>query len=183
MKNYFEQSIMLESERLSFRKLTVADFDELAFMLRDTEVMSAWGHTFTDEQIQKWIDNQTICYRDHIVGYFAAIHKDTGEFIGQMGLMWSDFDELRALEIVYMLKREHWDMGYATEGAAALARYAFTEIGVNRVYTAIRPENKRSIRVAERIGMRADGRFTKQYNGEDIEHIIYIKDREIQNME
>jgi len=177
IKNYFAQSAMLESERLIFRKVTVDDFDDLAIMLRDPEVMAAWEHTFSDEQIQKWIDGQIARYQKEIVGYFAAICKDTGEFVGQMGLLWNDFGELRALELGYMLKREYWDMGYATEGASALMRYAFSEIGLNKVYASIRPENKRSIRVAERTGMSAEGSFIKQYNGKDMEHIIYSKDR------
>ena len=167
------ENVMLESERLIFRKMTDGDFDELAVMFRDMDVMGAWEHTFTDDQIQKWIEKQIERYKKEIVGYFAAIRKDTSEFIGQMGLAWNDFGEWRALEICYMLKREHWGMGYANEGAAALADYAFDAIGVNKVYASVRPENKRSIRVAERIGMRAEGSFIKRYNDKDMEHIIY----------
>lgn len=180
IEKLFEQSVMLESERLTFRKITENDFDELAEMLRDSTVMYAWEHTFTDEQIHKWIDTQIQRYRDYIVGYFAAIRKDTGEFIGQMGLMWSDFNELSALEIGYMLKPEFWGMGYAAEGAEALARYAFTEIGVKKVYALVRPENEKSIQVAERTGMSAEGTFIKQYNGKGMEHIIYSKSQGIE---
>ena len=139
--------------------------------------MAAWEHTFSDEQIYMWIDNQISRYKKEIVGYFAAIRKDTGEFVGQMGLLWSDFAELRAMEIGYLLKREYWGMGYAAEGAAAFAQYAFTVIGLNKIYASIRPENQRSIRVAERIGMIAEGSFIKHYNGKDMEHLIYSKSR------
>jgi RimJ/RimL family protein N-acetyltransferase len=177
MKKLSEQSIVLKSERLILRKITPDDFDDLAVMLRDSDVMTAWEHTFSDEQIRQWIDNQTARYQKEIVGYFAAIRKDTGEFIGQMGLLWNDFDELRVMEIGYMLKRQYWGMGYATEGAAALAQYAFTEIGLNKIYASIRPENQSSIRVAERIGMNVEGSFIKQYNGKDMEHLIYSKER------
>ena len=177
IKKLYEQSVMLESDRLIFRKITVDDFDDLAAMLRDPDVMYAWEHTFSDEQIHKWIENQILRYRDHVVGYFAAIRKDTRAFVGQMGLLWSDFDELRVLEIGYMLKRKYWGKGFATEGAAALAQYAFDTIGVNRVYASIRPENTQSIRVAERIGMTADGSFIKQYNGKNMEHVIYYKNK------
>jgi RimJ/RimL family protein N-acetyltransferase len=177
IKKLYKQSVMLESERLIFRKITETDFDSLAIMFRDPEVMAAWEHTFTDEQIQKWIDNQISRYQKEIVGYFAAIQKDTSEFIGQMGLLWNDFGELRIMEIGYMLNHQYWGMGYATEGAAALVQYAFTEIGLNKVYTSIRPNNQPSIRVAERIGMIAEGSFIKHYNDKDMEHIIYSKDR------
>ena len=177
IQKFFEKSIMLESNRLIFRKITADDFDNLAVMLRNPEVMDAWEHTFTDEQIQKWIEKQIERYKKEIVGYFAVINKDTGEFIGQMGLMWNDFEELRVLEIGYMLKREYWGMGYANEGADALAKFAFDVIGVNKVYASIRLENQRSIRVAEKIGMIAESSFIKQYDGKDMEHIIYSKNR------
>jgi RimJ/RimL family protein N-acetyltransferase len=48
---------MLESKRLLFRKITAGDFNNLAVMFRDPDVMAAWEHSFSDEQIQKWIDN------------------------------------------------------------------------------------------------------------------------------
>ena len=177
VKKLFEQSVMLESERLLFRKITADDFDDLAVMFRDPDVMAAWEHTFSDEQIQKWIDDQISRYQKEIVGYFAVIRKDTSAFVGQMGLLWNDFEELRVMEIGYLLKREYWGMGYATEGAAALAQYAFNMLGLNKVYASIRPENQRSIRVAERIGMTAEGSFFKHYNGKDMEHSIYSKSR------
>ena len=178
IKNYFAQSIMLESERLIFRKITADDFDDLAVIFRNEEVMGAWGQVFSDEQIHNRIANQAERYQKEVVGWFAAICKDTGAFIGQMGLIWSDFEELRALEVACMLKSEYWGMGYATEGATALTQYGFTEIGVNRIYSAIHPKNKRAIQTAERIGMSTNGSYMKHCNGEEIEHLIYFKDRE-----
>ena len=180
-KKLFEQSVMLESENMIFRKLTDNDFDDLAEMLRDPEVTAAWGHIFTDDQIRDWITNQNLRYRDQVVGLFAAILKDTSEFIGQIGLLWNDFGELRALEVSYMLKRRYWGMGYAAEGAAALTRYGFSFIGVDKVYASIRPENERSVRVAERIGMKAEGSFVKLHAGKEMEHIIYSCERSTGN--
>ena len=176
-KKLYEQSVMLESERLIFRKITKNDFDELALMFRDPEVIAAWGHTFTDEEINTWMNVQFLRYKADIVGLFAVISKETGAFVGHMGLMWNDFDELRVLEIAYILKRKYWGNGFATEGAAALTEYGFTELGVNKVYAAIIPDNARSIHVAERIGMSAEGKCTKKYNGKDLEHTVYSKER------
>lgn len=43
--------IFLESENLIFREMEDNDFDDLAEMLKDKEVMSAWEYDFTDEDI------------------------------------------------------------------------------------------------------------------------------------
>ena len=58
IKKLFGQSIVLESERLIFRKIKEDDFSDLTIMLRDPEIMAVWEYTFSDEQIQKWINNQ-----------------------------------------------------------------------------------------------------------------------------
>jgi RimJ/RimL family protein N-acetyltransferase len=167
------QSAIPESERLFFRKLNESDFDNLAEMLRDPEVMSAWEHTFSDEEIRDWIANQERRYSEDGVGYFAVINKDSGEFVGQMGLLWSNINDVRGLEIGYMLKRRCWGLGFAAEGAAALTGYAFSELGVSKIYTTIRPENIRSVAVAERIGMNIEGNYIKHYKGKEMEHTIF----------
>ena len=43
--------------------------------------------------------------------------------------------------------------------------YAFSGLGARRVIAEIRPENRRSRRVAERLGMQVTGEFVKRYHG------------------
>lgn len=54
----------------------------------------------------------------------------------------------------YLLARPAWEQGYATEAARASRDWAFSALGVARVISPIRPENRRSQRVAERNGFR-----------------------------
>jgi len=58
------------------------------------------------------------------------------------------------VELAWMLAREHWGRGFATESALALRDWAVAERGLTRLISLIRPENVRSIRVAEKIGER-----------------------------
>ena len=60
-------------------------------------------------------------------------------------------------ELAWTLARRWWGNGYATEGARAALDYAFTALGKDRVISLIHPENRASIRVAERIGERLQG--------------------------
>lgn len=68
--------------------------------------------------------------------------------------------------------------GYATEGVWALLDLAFSEdrgLGLHRVQANIIPENERSIRLAERVGMRREG-LAKRYlkiDGVWRDHLMY----------
>jgi RimJ/RimL family protein N-acetyltransferase len=57
-------------------------------------------------------------------------------------------------ELGWLLAREHWNHGYATEAALALRDWALDERGLTRLISLINPANLRSIRVAERLGER-----------------------------
>lgn len=50
--------MILETERLMLREMTQSDFDDLAEMLCDPEVMYAYERDFSDEDVRQWLDNQ-----------------------------------------------------------------------------------------------------------------------------
>ena len=52
----------------------------------------------------------------------------------------------------WLIRRSRWGHGYATEAARAAVDFAFTTVGAGEVISLIRPDNTRSIRVAEKIG-------------------------------
>ena len=78
----------------------------------------------------------------------------------------------------YILGRNFWGRGYASEGAAACVDYAFDQLGAAEVIAEIRPENSASRRVAERLGMTARESFVKIYKGKEMPHLIYVITKE-----
>jgi RimJ/RimL family protein N-acetyltransferase len=88
-------------------------------------------------------------------GLWAAEERSSGALVGRLGFWqpegWPDF------EIGWMLRRSCWGRGFATEGARAALRYAFTEMGRSHVISLIHPDNAASVRVAERVGERPAG--------------------------
>lgn len=73
--------------------------------------------------------------------------------------------------------------GYATEGVWALLELAFSGsrgLGLHRVQANIVPENERSIRLAERTGMRREGRAERYLRiaGAWRDHWMYAKTAE-----
>ena len=77
---------ILETERVYLRQLTQADYEALSTLLQDEEVMYAYEHAFTPEEVQEWLDKQLKRYLEDGIGLWAIISKETGEFLGQAGL-------------------------------------------------------------------------------------------------
>jgi RimJ/RimL family protein N-acetyltransferase len=62
-----------------------------------------------------------------------------------------------AVDVGYVLSRQYWGRGYATEAARAILERARTLEGVHRVWATCDVENTASARVLEKIGMSREG--------------------------
>ena len=54
------QADIIETERLLVRKLTNDDFDTLLTIMSKPEVMYAWEHGFSEDDVQDWIERQLV---------------------------------------------------------------------------------------------------------------------------
>ena len=75
--------------------------------------------------------------------------------------------------IAYILNKKYWGMGFATEGAKACANYAFDILHANKIIAQIRPNNLPSRRVAEKLNMKIEGQYIKNYYNVNMPHLIY----------
>ncbi len=109
------------------------------------------GEAITREASQPHLINYIEKYwEQHRFGRWALVYKDLGEVIGHCGLrVLEDMPEL-----VYLLAKQYWGMGLATEAAKACLRYGFEELQLEKIIAVTRPENVASRRVLERIGMK-----------------------------
>ncbi|WP_422122179.1 GNAT family N-acetyltransferase [Planococcus sp. X10-3] len=82
--------------------------------------------------------------------------KETGEFIGSSGLHRIDW-EVRKFEIGYWVDNRFEGKGYVTEAVERITRFAFEELGANRVEIKCDPDNVRSRAVAERLDFKLEG--------------------------
>lgn len=89
-------------------ELAEFDFAELCEILQDKEVMYAYEHAFSNEEVQDWLNRNLKRYSDNGFGLWAVIKKDTNEFIGQCGLTIQEIDNEKYLEIGYLLKKKYW---------------------------------------------------------------------------
>jgi len=87
------------------------------------------------------------------LGFWAAIEKASGEFLGWFSFRPSVEGDAHQAALGFRLRRAAWGRGYATEGARALIRLGFTELGVEQVTAMTYEENLASRRVMEKVGM------------------------------
>jgi RimJ/RimL family protein N-acetyltransferase len=150
-------NIFLETERLLLRRLTHDDVDNLVTLDSDPEVMRyiTGGATTPRETVERVDLPAFMSYYDHFDGYgfWAAIDRTTDRFLGWFHLRPQEGDPADQPELGYRLRRDVWGAGYATEGARALIRKGFTDLGAERVVASAFRDNLASRRVMEKCGM------------------------------
>ena len=169
------------SERLNFREINEEDFNAVYNILKEEEIMYAWGHGFSESETREWIKKNKVRYKSDRYSYFFVTEKKSRNFIGLIGPLIEEIDGKKYIGVAYILDKKYWGCGYATEGLKACINYAFDTIKANKVIAEIRPENIKSRKVAERAGMKIEGEFIKVYNNENMLHLIYSISKENRN--
>jgi ribosomal-protein-alanine N-acetyltransferase len=148
-------SIILETRRLVLRHLVMDDLDELFALYNDVEIRKYFpdgikNYEDTKEELE-WFMNG---HPEHPeLGLWATIHKETGKFIGRCGLLPWTIDGQLEIEVAYLLNKNFWFQGMATEAAAGILTYAFDTLNLSRIICLMHPDNLASQRVAQKVGM------------------------------
>lgn len=147
--------VVLETSRLSLRRFTPDDEDPLWELNNDPAVMRFLngGRPISREAIREEL-TRLLVEESREVGRWAAEDRETGEFLGWFALRPLPDGEPGTLEVGYRLRQSIWGQGYATEGARALVRRAFTELNAARVVAFTMTINLASRRVMEGAGLR-----------------------------
>jgi len=106
----------------------------------------------TLESMSKSVARRMAMGAEHGHGLWAVERKDTGELIGDCGLMLVEGTGPE-VELAYHYKLSAWNRGFGTEAAIACLGQAFGPIGLDRVIAICVPDNIGSWRVMEKAGM------------------------------
>jgi RimJ/RimL family protein N-acetyltransferase len=139
----------LETERMLFRRFADDDVDRLFDLHNDPEVMRflTGGEPISRAEIER-------DYRERFAGdgYWAAVERTTGEFLGWFAMHPTPDRNADEFELGYRLRREIWGNGFATEGSRTLIRKGFAEMGARRIWAQTMAVNLASRRVMEKSG-------------------------------
>jgi RimJ/RimL family protein N-acetyltransferase len=142
-------ALPLETPRLTIRAFTMADQAAMQRIYADPLVML---HIDTrGEDPSTWVAAYVRHQREHGYGFWALEERATGELIGEAGLAPLD-GRGPQLELGYLLRRDRWGQGLATEAARACRDAAFQQLGVRDLVAIVDVGNAASLRVAEKVG-------------------------------
>jgi RimJ/RimL family protein N-acetyltransferase len=150
--------MQLTTERLILRPFQESDRAPFAAMSVDPAVMQFLRALPTRADSDAWIDRQNAHTAAHGFGFGAVIEKETGAFIGIVGLMHIPYEApfVPAVEIGWRIIRAGWGRGYAPEAAAATLQFGFETLGLAEIIANTVPSNQNSQRVMVKIGMTRD---------------------------
>ncbi|HEX7155176.1 MAG TPA: GNAT family N-acetyltransferase [Thermoanaerobaculia bacterium] len=168
----------LTTDRLIIRPWTDADRPAFRTLLEDPEVTRYIhnGQPYTETEIDEYFARQARQIAEHGVCMGAAVEKETNRLVGISGTQ--PLGTTGDLELGWIFARESWGRGYATEAGAALLRHVLETLARPRAVAIIDPANEPSKRVAARLGMHYDARYTGVqlgYRKPDIVVDLFVK--------
>jgi RimJ/RimL family protein N-acetyltransferase len=140
----------LETERLILRGWRPDDFDALAEIHADPDVMTFLGGV--QARNDAWRSLASLAGHWVLRGYgkWAVERKSDGAMMGRVGLI--NPEGWPGIEVGWTLGKPYWGKGYATEAAQAAMDYAFLTQPIDRLISCIDAGNLASQEVAKRIG-------------------------------
>jgi ribosomal-protein-alanine N-acetyltransferase len=107
---------------------------------------------------------------------FGVLDLDAGDrLIGRVALSNVVRGPWQNATLGYWIDKDALGRGHATRAVRLALRFAFEHAGLHRVQPAIIPRNARSVRVAEKVGFRLEGRALRylKINGVWEDHDVY----------
>lgn len=163
---------MFETERLILRVLTENDVERIFALRGDAEMMRFIREPQNRAESENWIKLISSRWETDKIGFCGIVEKSSNELIGWCGL-WL-LEESGEIETGYAIEKKFWGKGFAVEAAERILQYGFDELKLEKIVAVARPENNRSRRVMEKLGMKYDGigRFYKS----DLVHYTIKRD-------
>lgn len=148
----------LETLRIEMRAFHPDDFDDFFALDSDPRVMkySTGGKPAPRAAVEgamRRVLRYPALYPD--LGAWYATRRDTGEFIGWFCFKYAGRSP--DIEVGYRLMHRAWGQGFATEGATALVRFGFDDLGLHRIIGVTHKDNVASQRVLMKAGLRDRG--------------------------
>ena len=141
------------TEHLNLRPFTTADAATMHQIINGKDVLQYFpgNQSVTREQVQGMIKRINAGWQEKEYGLWAVELRSTNTLLGRCGLQYiAETDEV---EIDFILDRNYWGRGFATEAGKASLQFGFNTLQLPMIVGIVHPENIASQRVLEKIGL------------------------------
>lgn len=141
---------LIETERLVLRLPCDDDLKPMTAMGSDPDVMRYLGGPMDREAVWRLIATLLGHWTMRGYGMFSVVERASGDVIGRVGLL--EPEGWPAMELSWVLARQAWGRGYAHEAAKSVLATELPRLSARQVISLVDPDNKRSQRLARRLG-------------------------------
>lgn len=141
--------------------LSVKHIDYVMSWVNDPETVfyfSAIKEGFSREEELEYIENITKSEADRVFSIFNGTR-----YIGQVAINKIDRDQSGQGRLFIVIKKEYRRRGYASETIERIQDFVFKELGLNRLYLMVRPENDKALDLYHECGFRIEGTLYEVY--------------------
>ena len=172
----------IDTERLHLRRFVPSDLGAVEAVWADPDVQESLRpgeKVDPPAAARETIDRRIANWQRDGFGLYLMIERDADQAIGWTGPWLQDLSLAHTgeVEIGWTLRRPWWGRGLATEAAISAADATFAHLDLPRFISLIHPSNKRSLALAQRLGMTNDG-VAQHKDRNDLELLVYSMSRE-----
>lgn len=166
---------ILSTARLRLEPFTDSHFEGLSRMNSEPEVMRyITGKPETPEETLAVIERVKGRWAEFGFSWWSFIELSTNEIVGAGCIQYLGRDPANPLEIGWRLRKDKWNLGYASEAARAMATFAFDTLKSDSLFAICHQENLASAHVMKKLGMKYRG--IERWN--DMDTAVYVIGRE-----
>jgi RimJ/RimL family protein N-acetyltransferase len=163
----------MHTSRTTLTLATIDDFEELLAMYTEPDTFKYIKHlqNLSREEYLGFLHSRLDLRQKKQGYYWVARHKTTNELIGAMNL--TPFMDTGIMQLGFQIRRQFWKLGYGSELAEAILRFAIDEVGLEEVYGFFEKENTASGKILEKLGFQFKERKRFKEDGAALEVYVY----------
>ena len=152
---------LIETERLVLRIPSLADAEAIFNSYAQDESVLRYLIWLPHQNIQEteaFLADCVVAWKNTSRFPYVIILRDSDEVIGMIEIRLNDFKA----DVGYVVSRQHWGKGVATEALRSLVDWALRQPAIFRVWALCDVDNPASARVLEKVGMQREGLLRRQ---------------------
>lgn len=152
----------IKTQRLLIRNFKTDDLNDVFDIYKDDETCKyllhdAWNENNKNQEFKLKLSKANL-EKDHAINLACVLDNVV---IGDINIWHTQMKD--SVEIGYTFNPKYSNNGYATEALKAIVEYLLTQKGIHRIQANMDARNLSSAKLCEKIGMRKEAHFIKDF--------------------